>query len=319
MTTKNSSPVWIIGTGALASLFAVMLEQAGIPILMTGTWKKAIRKINRTGILFTGQNEQPSLHQVRASLTPKNEPKAKLAIVLVKSWQTPKAAEILKSCLADDGYCVTLQNGFGNKETLQKALGKQRVLHGITTYGATLTAPAEVKLGGIGEIILQSHPHAPAFCKLMQRAGFDCQISNNFQRAFLNKIIVNAIINPLTAIWNITNGELLALPNINHIIDTMITEILHILRLEYHDFDTTTEEIFENIRTISKQTSGNRSSMLQDIDCCAPTEINFINGALVNIAKEHHIESPLNQAVVHIIHSLNEAKCFEEKQQRKNK
>ena len=72
------------------------------------------------------------------------------ALVLVKSWQTERAAGQLAACLAQDGLALTLQNGLGNRETLAAALGAQRVAAGVTTLGATLLGPGRVRLAGEG-------------------------------------------------------------------------------------------------------------------------------------------------------------------------
>ena len=70
--------------------------------------------------------------------------------MLVKSWQTARAAGQLAECLHPDGLALTLQNGLGNAEMLSKYLGQERVAQGVTTTGATLLSSGRVRPGGEG-------------------------------------------------------------------------------------------------------------------------------------------------------------------------
>ena len=81
---------------------------------------------------------------------------ARFALVLVKSWQTERAAHQLVDCLAEDGLAVTFQNGLGNDDNLSGILGTRRVSRGVTTLGATLTCTWFVRVSGRGEMTLES-------------------------------------------------------------------------------------------------------------------------------------------------------------------
>src|SRR5512138_726367 len=137
--------ILIVGTGALASLFAARLARAGQAVTMLGTWKEGLKAIRENGIRFLDSNEVDHPLRVHAIDNPRECVGVRYALVLVKAWQTERAAEQLKECLADEGLAVTLQNGLGNRETLIRSLGPDRVALGITTTGATLLGPGRVR------------------------------------------------------------------------------------------------------------------------------------------------------------------------------
>jgi len=135
----------IIGTGAMASLFGARLSPVAAVTLM-GTWEAAVKAIRRSGILVEGEGT----FRVHAVPDPDDAPPADLAIVLVKTYQTERAARWAARTLKPQGVALTIQNGLGNVETLAAQVGVDRAMLGVTTQGATLLKPGQVRSGGRG-------------------------------------------------------------------------------------------------------------------------------------------------------------------------
>jgi 2-dehydropantoate 2-reductase len=140
----------IVGSGALATLFAARLASAGVNVTMLGSWRGGLAALRESGARLEGGDSQT----VHIADDPADCRGAKIALVLVKAWQTEHSASQLVDCLADDGLAVTLQNGLGNDTILSDTLGVQRVSRGVTTLGATLVAPGLVRSGGGGVVTL---------------------------------------------------------------------------------------------------------------------------------------------------------------------
>ena len=122
--------VLIVGTGAMACLFAHRLSTAGVAVTMLGSWPEGLTALRSEGVRLEGEdNALPVL----ATSDPADCAGARLALVLVKSWQTERAAGQLADCLAADGVALTLQNGLGNRKKLEGSLRKERGALGITT------------------------------------------------------------------------------------------------------------------------------------------------------------------------------------------
>ena len=137
--------VTFFGTGAMASLFAARFALAGVAeVTMIGTWAEAIHAIRKKGICIEDISGIHSVDVV-ASFPDESAHPADLAVVLVKSWQTPRIAACLEKNLKSDGVAISLQNGLGNIE----AFGG-RVSPGITSEGATLLDPGVVAHRGAG-------------------------------------------------------------------------------------------------------------------------------------------------------------------------
>ncbi|MEK7275998.1 MAG: 2-dehydropantoate 2-reductase N-terminal domain-containing protein, partial [Chloroflexota bacterium] len=167
--------ITIVGVGAMASLFAARLGEH-VPARMLGSWVDAVSAINAAGIrLETATGEKV----IRVSATTVSEEcgGSQFALVLVKSWQTGRAAQQIKSLLAPDGVALTLQNGIGNLETLSAELGPDRAALGVTTQGATLIGPGHAREGGRGAIHIGAHPRIQPLVDLLVAADFDTHVA----------------------------------------------------------------------------------------------------------------------------------------------
>jgi 2-dehydropantoate 2-reductase len=262
-----------------------------------------------------------------------------VALVLVKSWQTTHTAHQLSGCLADDGLAVTLQNGLGNREALQEVLGESRVSLGVTTLGATLVGPGIVQPGGDGKIVLAkqpsnknviagepnrdnlsntshkigkagllrfarndndaAHTRIAALANILTRAGFQVEFSDQPEALLWGKLVINAAINPITALLNVPNGEILASQAARQVMAAAAKEAAEVARARgiRLPFGNPVEEA----EKVARQTATNRSSMLQDILRGAPTEIEAICGAIVREGEVLGIPTPINWTLFNLI------------------
>ncbi|MBN2385835.1 MAG: 2-dehydropantoate 2-reductase [Anaerolineales bacterium] len=293
------SEILIVGSGALATLFAARLGAAGNDITLLGSWAQALEALNNGGAQLEGR---PAV-RVRASADPAEFRGAHQALVLVKAWQTERAAAQLAECLAPDGLAVSLQNGLGNREILASCLGPQRATAGVTTGGATLLGPGLVRPGGEGILSLEAHPRLDSLVSALRAAGFPVQAVVDAVPLIWGKLVINAAINPLTALLRRPNGALLASQETRQWMGNLAREAAAVatalgIRLPYDDPPQAVEEV-------ARQTAKNLSSMLQDVLRGAPTEIEAINGAVVRLGAEAGVATPLNRIVWQRIRDLS--------------
>ncbi len=199
-----------MGTGAMACLFAARLSAAGINVKMFGTWEAGLRALQQNGgvRMITPSGIQKT-YPVKIISSPSDCKDVLYSIVLVKSWQTSRAAHQLAQCLAQDGIALTLQNGMGNWEVLQSELGDKRVVLGATTVGATLLEPGQVLQAGDPFITVCEHPNVMSLFGLLKKAGFIIETTADPNTLLWGKLIINAAINPITALLRIPNRDLL--------------------------------------------------------------------------------------------------------------
>ncbi len=295
--------ILIVGTGALATLFAARLTQAGYRVTLLGTWKEGVATLRKDGARLIDTNGNEHQFEVQATDDPRACVGAKHALVLVKAWQTERAAEQLKECMAEDGLAVTLQNGLGNYERLTRSLGLNRVALGTSTTGATLLGPGLAKAGGEGVISIERHRALGPIEEALSAAKFNVQIVDDAQSLVWGKLVINAAINPLTALLRVTNGELLERPSAREMMGTLAWEAAQVAKAEKVDLPF--GDPIAAAEDVARKTSANRSSMLQDVIRNAPTEIDAICGAVVDAGKKHGINTPANWACWKLIKAIS--------------
>jgi 2-dehydropantoate 2-reductase len=296
---ERSDAILILGTGALATLFAARLAAAGVSVSMLGAWPEGLAALREKGVQVDGDD---GAFPVYATDDPAECKDCRLALVLVKAWQTERAARQLSACLAEDGVALTLQNGLGNDTILARAIGLPRVARGVTTLGAALLAPGLVRPGGEGPVTLEAHARLPALEGLLKRAGFTVNMVADVQSLVWGKLVVNSAINPLTALLRVKNGELLETPAALGLMKDLAYETAGVakalgVRLPFDNPQGAVEEV-------AQRTAANQSSMLQDVLRGAPTEIDAINGAVVRLAEENHLPVPVNRTVWSLVKAL---------------
>lgn len=291
-----------IGTGALGTLFAARLTQAGHNVTMLGTWQEGLDAINNNGVRLVDADGNEQQFKVHATNDPRECVGTKYAIVLVKAWQTERASRQLQACLADDGLVLTLQNGLGNYETLTHSLGLNRVALGSTTTGATLLGPGLVRAGGEGIISLGRNQALGPLEAALKSAKFNVQVVDDPQSLIWGKLVINVAINPLTALLKIPNGELLERPSARALMGALASEAANVAAAE--KIQLPFDDAIKAVEDVAHKTAANHSSMLQDVLRGAPTEIDAICGAIVKTAEKHHMHAPTNWMCWQLVKAL---------------
>ncbi len=306
--------ITIVGTGAMATLFAARLS-AVAEVAMIGTWTDAIEMIRRDGITLDGDS---CCHSVNTAYDPDDTPAADLAIVLTKAYKTPIAAQVAAKTIKPNGIALTLQNGLGNIEILAAQVGADRAMQGVTMQGATLLGPGHIRTSGRGATHLGYVPieraaprdwgtdsHAYEITALFNSAGLKAQVSADIDGLIWGKLILNAAINPLTAILRIPNGALIESNDTLELIRAVTDEAFAVARakgitLPYPD-------PFERVKQVAQLTATNHSSMLQDVLGQRQTEIDAINGKIVEQGKALGIPTPINAALTSLVRTIEKS------------
>jgi 2-dehydropantoate 2-reductase len=294
--------ILIVGTGALGVLFAARLARAGQNVTLLGTWQGGLKALKQKGARLVDENGAEQSYSIKVTDNPHDCTGAKNAIVLVKSWQTERVALQLAECLAADGFVLTLQNGLGNREMLAKTLGMDRVVLGTTTTGATLLGPGLVKAGGEGLLSVEAHPAIGSLVEALKSANFKLEIVKDVKSLVWGKLIINASINPLTALLRVSNGELLKSSSARRLMKALAEEAAAVASSE--NVNLPSDNPAAMVEEVARKTGANHSSMFQDIKRGAPTEIDAICGAVTRAGQRHNIPTPINKACWQLVQAL---------------
>jgi len=237
-----------------------------------------------------------------------------LVVICVKTHSLPgvsmemKSSGLLESNLKGATF-VLLMNGMGNVERLD--LPSRAVFEGITSLGVKFSRKGEVELKGIGKTILENGigPDIKRFLEQrFEKAGYDIEFSPDFGRQQWNKLIVNSVINPITALTG-KNNEIILQANLRSTIERIVEEDIRVAGRDGVDFEL--EAAVQSVLLVASKTGQNTSSMLQDIQRGGMTEIDSINGYVVRLAKKHCLDVPINEAIYSLVKALEIPKSKE--------
>jgi len=294
-------PITIIGNGALGLLFASFFAAKNIKVQIITKKESAATGINTCGIFITNLSEEVVNYKdnIYASTDYNQLKPSDIVIILTKAYSTQEAIKNNLNFLKKTKTILTLQNGLGNVEILESYLSDNNIIAGTTSVGATATDSNKTKYCGKGMVdIANVNSRKDGECilqelsELFEKSGIRCNIHNNWKTVIWSKLYVNAIINPITALYKVTNGEILENPELTRLAQKTSDEILNLLKTEHIEIQL--EHPFDRILKICEITSKNHSSMLQDVLNNKQTEIEQITGEIIRIAKKAGIETPVN-------------------------
>ena len=290
----------------MGCLFAARLSKAGFHVTLLDYIPERAKQVNEQGIVVEGVTG-PYTVKVPTVVGDLYSP-PDLVLLCVKSYKTRQASETIQSTLPTDAVVVTLQNGVGNVEILEQVFGKERILGGVTSEGATLLGPGKIRHAGQGETIIGSgpDPHGPAekLVFAFGRAGFKAKSVPDVSDHIWGKLIINVGINALTAITRLKNGRLPELPGTRLVLEEAVKEAVAVaaaknIQLPYPD-------PLDRVMQVCEATAGNMASMLQDVLKEKETEVDTINGAIVREGKALGIPTPVNLTLTSLLHAIQE-------------
>lgn len=300
----------IVGPGAIGLLLAGYLQKTGARITLVDELPDRAALLNREGIRWEGA-EADFRYTVPVTVGLQNPDGTDLVILCVKAYHTERAA----LGLARAGYrgpVLTLQNGVGNADLIARCCPSSPVIAGITSEGANLVAGNHVRHAGAGKTSFGPVEYGrpgdrflEELLTVMKQADLDAELSGDPRSLIWGKVLVNAGINPLTAILSVRNGRILEIEHARSLMADLVREGCEVVRRKGHRMMC--DEPVSHVEEVCRLTADNYSSMYSDIKNGRPTEIDFINGAIVREGEALGVPCPRNDTMTKIIHGLEVA------------
>ncbi|MGQ9842801.1 MAG: ketopantoate reductase family protein [Spirochaetota bacterium] len=294
---EDTHRIGIVGAGAMGSLFAFFLYN-NYHLLLYDSNTDTVHAIKQ-GLTVEINSAQQKFFPI-ISNDPSILAEADVIFLFIKSFATSDAITTIQPYIKTDAIVVTLQNGIGNVEQIASMI-KNPLIYGTTTIGATKLSPAHVRFGGIGSIIIggDSSWHCSTVHSLLKQAGLSVTIASNPKKTLWEKAIINAAINPLGALLEVPNGMLIQNSDTLYIMTHVILEACQVAHADGISIDS--NQMIEATVTVCRNTQNNFCSMLQDILAKRKTEIDSINGAVIDIAKRHNIDTSYNSTIYRLV------------------
>jgi 2-dehydropantoate 2-reductase len=295
----------VLGAGAIGSLYGAKLA-ARNDVTLIGR-AEHVAAINSRGLRVEGIESQ--VVSVRAATA--IEKIGPNALILLTTKVTDGAAALapIAALVGLDTTILCLQNGLGSERIARAALGNRGiVLRGITQFGAIFESPGVIQFMAPGYTLIEQNERSDRIARIFSDAGLDCRISPNIVADVWHKLVINCVVNPITAILGCEVGGI-ANPQLDPFKQLVIDECVAVAATQDVTF------AIDFMREISDvfRPSRNLASMLQDLRRGHPTEIDYMNGAVALLGARHGIECPVNDALTKIVEALQATSLFPEK------
>jgi 2-dehydropantoate 2-reductase len=305
--------ILILGAGAIGSLFGGFLAKAGHKVCFLGRLpnNNSIRNngLKIEGIwgdhLITDISCFESLNQIMDQGIKEFD----YVIVSVKSYDTEAVVSEYINKFSASAPVISLQNGLGNIEKIENLAGTENTIGGRVITGVEYINPGHIRVTVsasdpvLGAINKSSANNAVRAAKMFTVAGINTDVTDNIQNYIWEKILYNCALNALSTIININYGRLLSSPAAKDLILNIIIEIYNVIHEEniIVNFETARDYTAHLFDKLIPLTFDHHPSMLQDINHNKRTEIDALNGAIVEISKKYDLCSPYNSTITNII------------------
>lgn len=322
----------IIGAGSMGMLFAAKcapfvdgmilvantaeqathIEQQGINLLdMEG--KEQTVQVAVTSYEQDAWKVREDERQLSSSRFP--SPTAQWLFLFVKQHHIDeRLAHYINDWVMKGASVLCFQNGVGHVEKLARIVPRQHIYVAVTTEAALKQGATAVihtgtgqtwigQMGAVAEDALTDDHAQNKLVNMLSRAGFAVSLSKNkkLEGIVWTKLLINAVINPLTAILQVKNGQLLTSAHWQQVMRSLYEEGRAVADAYGVELS---RELWEQIVAVCEKTAANHSSMLQDIQQRRVTEIDWINGAVITLAKKKQVQVPTHLAVYNIIKGM---------------
>ncbi|WED22442.1 2-dehydropantoate 2-reductase [Vibrio sp. JC009] len=290
--------ITVLGAGAIGSLWAYKLSQAGHTV---SVWTKSSEEsrypiqLDENAEIVLPANSKESLGN------------SDLILITVKAWQVKEAILPLIQDIHPDTILLLMHNGMGAVDEIKQQLADFPVVLATTTQAAYKPEKSHVLHTGKGTTQLGAFNdkgnHCQFLAEVLNHALAEVIWNDNIYHALWNKLAINCAINPLTAIHQIKNGQL-SDAAFQDQLEEIVAEVAKVMSQE--KVLTSKEELLGSVQKVINATAENNSSMQQDILHKRRSEIDYINGYLCRVAGKHLIATPQNNKLYQQIKDIEQ-------------
>ena len=325
---------YIIGAGAIGCLWACALREAGceVTLLVKSQSNHDLATCDQTveySALFNDKAKQRFTVEIleQKQLCRENRTISHL-IIATKAQNALAALNPILPQLSHSAKVLCLSNGLGIHQALLTALKYQsesksefssekhgrQLLQGVSSDGARLDQPFKVKHTGKGHTYVGCYEAdklsatdssvqalQPLADLELANLFLNTSIVDNIEERIWQKALVNCVINPLTAFYQCTNGELFINAERKTKVHALCEELANIVKQTQCPISTTTAQIISDTKTIALLTEKNTSSMLTDLKNGRALELEHLNRYFIRRAEQYAVPCPINLDLVNIL------------------
>lgn len=297
--------VIIVGMGAMGSVYAALMQEAGHEVHGVCKWPDHVAAIQRDGLRVHGFSGDRTVRLASVSTDTDGLEVADLVIIATKALHAESAAESARHLIGPHTVVQGIQNGLGSPERIAAVLGSERLAVGVVGgFGASCPEPGTVHHNGMEMIRFGSYAELPAAdlergAEVWRSSGFAVRTFADVDQMVWEKFIMNVTFSGATTLTGMTIGEVMQHEPAWSVARGCAQEAIAVARAKGITLDV--GDPMEHIRSLGSKIPDARPSMLLDAMAQLPGEVDAINGAVVTEGRTHGVPTPVNETVSNLI------------------
>ncbi len=297
--------ICVVGCGAVGSIFAAHLARKGeAEVYAYDVAKEHVEAIQKRGLRLSGAAD--FIARVKATTNAREIPVCDFGIVATKSNHTRSAIAETAHLFPETSAVCSVQNGVGNEEILAEHV--RYVIRGTTFPAGHVIEPGHIGYDIQGDTWIG--PFEPSatpmdrvrtLADLLNRAGLRVIPLEDARGAQWTKLIFNASTNPVGALTLLHHGAATRLPATGQLFDDLISEGMAVAKAMGIELHGNPRDLVQKGATAPGK---HKASMLQDVLARRQTEVDFMNGAIVEWGEKLGVPTPLNKTMWALIKGL---------------
>lgn len=295
----------IVGTGAMGAVYAALLKQSGHEVWAIDQWKEHLDAIAGEGLRVSGASGRQVVDGIHVGGEPVDAGPCDLWVVATKAADVDDVARRIAPLLRSDDVVMPFQNGLGAGERVARHIPVDQVVIGIAEgFGSSISVPGSVHHNGmrlirIGEMSGGMTDRVAGLEKLWRDAGFKARAFADVDQMIWEKFLCNVTLSAPTAAFDVTVGELMANPETWAVAIGAMLEAhrLATVRGVAFSFDDPVQYVTDFASTIPDASP----SMRLDHLARRRSEVDAINGQVVELSREVGLDAPYNQTLCAVL------------------
>ncbi|MCG7602241.1 2-dehydropantoate 2-reductase [Halomonas sp. McH1-25] len=293
----------IVGAGAMGGLFGVRLVLAGLNVVFIEAVNSTIQTIRKEGITLEASDINVNV-KVPIGRALDFQGVFDLLMIFTKGVHTYSAINSVRHLVGPSTWVLSLQNGLGNAEIIANIINPGRVIVGMTDLPADLVKPGAVRSHGEGHVEIWTYndtecPEVSVVANALRSSGIPCAVGPQAKISVWEKVAFNAALNAICAISHRDVGQVGNSKYGRELAIKVVNEAVSVAKSE--GVDAREDRIVNAVQHAFDNQSQHNPSMLQDLKSGRITEIDFINGAIIERGSKNGIQTPINETLFSLV------------------
>jgi 2-dehydropantoate 2-reductase len=292
----------------VGGIVAAFLARGGYDVTLCDVVPKLLEPALDPGIRLEGADDfQIKIPRIVSRVDDLAADPPDVTFVTVKATALPLLASALEKLVGEGRYVVSWQNGIDTEKVLAQYLGNKAVMRAVVNFGSFLIAPGHIKVAFhhrphfLQELDPASKDAARGICQALTACGLDTQHTDQIRNMVWSKAVNNSCMNPVCAVTGKTMFEVINDPILLNLVDNLLKEGVAVARANEFNLGP---DFYPFCVDYIKDAGHHKPSMLQDIEAKRRTEVDYINGKIIEYGSQAGIPTPYNTMIRGLVKAL---------------